>query len=217
MIMSKQKFIPFLLILYLFTVLLYGEVLIIKQDKKQKQNNISITNKNINYKNENTLQVSNIKNVLREICMKKNINHLLVESIIEVESNFNPTAVSHKGAKGLMQLMPETAAMYDVDNIYNVRENLRAGIEYFRYLFDKFNQNVRLALAAYNAGPYVVKKYGGIPPYRETQNYVKQILEIFSDKGGDLQQLRKDLMVYNNEGNISITNNIYKNEIRRKE
>ena len=100
----------------------------------------------------------------------------LVRAVIQAESAYNPRAVSVKGAMGLMQLMPATAAEYGVLDAFNPVENIRAGVAYLKSLLTRYRQNVELALAAYNAGPGAVKKYGGsVPPYRETKNYVQKI------------------------------------------
>jgi soluble lytic murein transglycosylase-like protein len=99
----------------------------------------------------------------------------LVRAVIQAESAFNPRAVSHKGAMGLMQLMPATAQSYNVLDAFDPAENIRAGVAYLKSLLVKYKENVELALAAYNAGPAAVAKYGDVPPYRETRNYVKKI------------------------------------------
>jgi soluble lytic murein transglycosylase-like protein len=100
----------------------------------------------------------------------------LVRAVVQVESGFNPSARSPKGAMGLMQLMPATARQYGVKNAFNPAENVRAGVAYLRELLDRYQNNEELALAAYNAGPGAVDKHGqSVPPYRETQSYVSQI------------------------------------------
>jgi soluble lytic murein transglycosylase-like protein len=99
----------------------------------------------------------------------------LVRAVIQAESAFNPTARSVKGAMGLMQLMPATAVAYGVSNAFDPAENIRAGVAYLRGLLDRYSQNEELALAAYNAGPTAVEKYGAVPPYRETRDYVAKI------------------------------------------
>jgi soluble lytic murein transglycosylase-like protein len=109
----------------------------------------------------------------------------LVRAVIQVESAFNPRAVSPKGAMGLMQLMPTTAARFGVLDAFNPGENIRAGVGYLKQLLDRYDHNEQLALAAYNAGPLAVDRHGSqIPPYRETQNYVKRISAI----GGTTQR-----------------------------
>jgi len=99
----------------------------------------------------------------------------LISSVMEVESHFNPKAVSAKNARGLMQLLPETAARLGVKDIFDPKENIEGGTRYLKELLQLYNNDLTLTLAAYNAGPDKVQKYGNVPPYRETQSYVKQV------------------------------------------
>jgi len=102
------------------------------------------------------------------------VDPLLVDSVIRAESNYDPLAVSPKGAEGLMQLIPSTARRFGVTNSFDVRENIEAGVKYLKYLLDMFGDD-RLAVAAYNAGESAVLRYGDVPPYRETVNYVSRV------------------------------------------
>jgi soluble lytic murein transglycosylase-like protein len=99
----------------------------------------------------------------------------LVHAVIQAESAFNPMARSIKGAMGLMQLMPATAVQFGVTNAFDPAQNIRAGVAYLKHLLERYSQNEELALAAYNAGPGAVEKYGAVPPYRETRDYVSRI------------------------------------------
>jgi soluble lytic murein transglycosylase-like protein len=117
-----------------------------------------------------------IDGYILESSVRHNVDPLLIFAQMSQESSFQKRATSHKGASGLMQLMPATAVRWGVKNIYNPQQNIEAGVKYMRWLLDKFNGDVQLALAAYNAGEGSVMKYGNkIPPYTETINYVKRI------------------------------------------
>ncbi len=115
-----------------------------------------------------------ISEMVEKAARDNHVDPLLVHSIIQVESNYNPYAVSPKGAEGLMQLMPPTARDMGVSDSFDPRQNIEAGVRYLKYLQDLYKDD-RLALAAYNAGPGAVQKYKWVPPYPETQNYVNRV------------------------------------------
>lgn len=120
--------------------------------------------------------VSGVTELVEATAKRYDVDPLLVHSVIQVESNYNPYAVSAKGAQGLMQLMPATARRFGVKNSFNVKENIEGGVRYLKYLDSLFPNDRRLTIAAYNAGEGAVWKYGNnIPPYRETKQYVERV------------------------------------------
>ncbi len=125
-----------------------------------------------------------VRAIMAEAASAFNLDKALVRAIIQTESAFNVHATSVKGARGLMQLMPETAARYGVRDIFDPEQNIWGGTRYFRDLLVQFNQELPLALAAYNAGENAVIRHGGIPPYPETQNYVKKVMTLHQQYGG---------------------------------
>ena len=121
--------------------------------------------------------------IIKKYASLYDIDYRLIKAIISVESCFDSYAVSRVGAKGLMQLMPATANQLGVYNIFNAKENIRGGIRYFSKMMVRFDQDTKLALAAYNAGPKAVEKYGGVPPYKETQHYIKRVMKYYQKYG----------------------------------
>jgi hypothetical protein len=116
-----------------------------------------------------------VNELVASIARSHNVEPSLVDSVIRVESAYNPNAVSPKGAMGLMQLIPSTARRFGVNDTFHPQQNIEGGVRYLKYLMQLYNGDERLALAAYNAGEGAVAKYKGIPPYPETQNYVYQV------------------------------------------
>lgn len=121
--------------------------------------------------------------IIDRVASKAKVSPELIHAVVQAESAYNPKAKSSAGAIGLMQLMPATAKRYGVSNIWDPAQNLEGGARYLRDLLDMFKNNLRLALAAYNAGEGAVKKYGNrIPPYRETRNYVRKVIDFYRNE-----------------------------------
>ena len=140
---------------------------------------------------------------IKEIAGRYGLSPSLVESVIRVESAFNPSAVSRAGAQGLMQLMPRTASSLGVRNAFDPRQNIEGGVRHLRYLVDRYPGNLPLALAAYNAGAGAVDTYRGIPPYPETQDYVRKILQIH---GGGVGVSQPIFRIEDGRGGVTYTN-----------
>jgi len=155
--------------------------------------------------------------LIEEAAGRYQISPDLVKAMIRVESNFNPEAISSKGCKGLMQLHADTAKRFGVKDIFDPTQNLEGGVKYMRFLLDYFKNDLSLALAGYNAGENAVTRYKGIPPYRETQDYVKKVTTLYQPSAdavadGDLAEAvappvnRKIYRVVQPDGRVLFTN-----------
>jgi soluble lytic murein transglycosylase-like protein len=128
-----------------------------------------------------------LQQIVREKAEKHNLDPALVSAVISTESNWNTSALSSKGAQGLMQLVPGTAQKLGVFNVWDPEENVDAGVRYLRMLLERYNGDLPKALAAYNAGPSVVDRWGGIPNYRETRDYVRKVTNTYFRPGSNQQ------------------------------
>lgn len=139
--------------------------------KKSRRNSYRSSNR---YVSPNTYD-----RYIKKVAKRYGVDHRLIKAIIHTESNFDHRAVSHRGAQGLMQLMPATARELKVANPFNPRENIDGGTRYFKKMLNRFNNDLILSLAAYNAGPTLVKKVGGVPRIQETRRYVNKVLKYY--------------------------------------
>lgn len=143
---------------------------------------------------------------IKTTAYKYDVEPELIAAIIEAESDFDPGATSPDGAMGLMQLMPKTALTYMVENPYNPQQNIEGGVKYLRKLLNMFNGDLRLAIAAYNAGENRVKEYNGIPPFPETKKFVKKVISIYHSL------IKKEKKVYrfvSSDGTITFTDYLH--------
>jgi soluble lytic murein transglycosylase-like protein len=124
-----------------------------------------------------------VEKLVREAADRHNVDPALIRAVIETESNWNPSAVSRKGAVGLMQLIPTTAQRFGVDDLYSPQQNVDAGVKYLKTLLERYNGNLDLALAAYNAGEGAVDRAHGVPSFRETRNYVQKVQSAYFRPG----------------------------------
>ena len=164
--------------------------------------------------------------IIHEKASMYDLDPSLIKAVIKTESNWNSRAVSRKGAMGLMQLMPATATEMNVQNPYDPEENIEGGTKYLRYLLERFNGDLTLALAAYNAGPKTVEKFGYVPPITETKHYVSKVLSLYngqtilpsvtSESGKSKKKYEPIYKVLLNDGSLLFTNSslISKNPVR---
>lgn len=154
--------------------------------------------------------------IINDACGRHGVDPALVHALVKVESGFNPYAMSRKGAIGLMQLMPETAMVMNVGNSFNPHENVDGGVKYLRYLIDRYEGNLSLALAAYNSGETAVKRWGTIPPYPETQNYVRRIMKLYNGSELAFRPRKTIFMYYGQDGSLMLTDDPSKQKAFRR-
>lgn len=151
-----------------------------------------------------------IEQLIRQYAAEYGLEEQLLRAVIKAESDFDHRAVSHKGAMGLMQLMPETGKSYGVEDFFDPEENIRAGAQHLSRLIDRYFGDYELALAAYNAGETTVDRYDGIPPYKETQDYVRKIMNMVqSGRASGSSGKTQDRTIYryvDEHGRICLTN-----------
>jgi soluble lytic murein transglycosylase-like protein len=135
------------------------------------------------------LAASSYEGLIRSASNRHNVDAALIRAIIKVESDFDSSARSHKGATGLMQLMPETARLHNVADLYDPSDNIEGGVRHLKLLLGKYQGDLELSLAAYNAGIKAVEKHGGIPPFAETRDYVKRVLSYYQAYRADSVQV----------------------------
>lgn len=150
-----------------------------------------------------------LQKLVQQVSSEHGLDPKLIDALVRVESGYNPNAVSRKGAMGLMQLMPETAKRLKVDDPFNPADNIRGGVREFSRLVSRYSGNLKLALAAYNAGEGAVARYRGVPPYAETRSYISKILSIYTGRPYRLAGSYRAApvrMVRNPRGSTIITN-----------
>lgn len=150
---------------------------VLKEDKEKKSKNNKTSE---SYRSISTVRYQDYSGLIETISGKYQIDPALVKAVIITESNFKADAISKKGARGLMQLMPQTANELNVRNSFDPEENIEGGVRYLKYLLGIFNGDLPLSLAAYNAGPELVQKLGRVPSIKETRDYVKRVLGIYN-------------------------------------
>ena len=153
----------------------------ITEDSKKAETNVKTLENTVDLtltQIDKKLEQASIDDAIKKASLKYNISTDLIRAVIKTESAFDPQAVSRAGAMGLMQLMPQTALELGVDRPFDIYENIDGGVKYLKKMLDKYDNNLENALAAYNAGPHNVDLAGGIPDFKETQDYVKKIKTI---------------------------------------
>lgn len=188
--MLQQKISAGFLVALMISVLMHigadkSESAVYKHVDKQGRihfSNVPVQNRFTFYcaeESDSSLETASIDTLVRHYARKHALDPDLVKAVVKAESNFDPACVSSAGARGLMQVMPTTAAEMEIYDLFDPSQNIAAGSRYLRQMFERFSGNLDLALAAYNAGPSTVENYGGVPPYAETHIYLKNVKKYF--------------------------------------
>jgi hypothetical protein len=148
-------------------------------DEEEAKGPMPIVTTQINW--QRPIDAKPFSELIETVALKHGLDPRLVHAVVQAESNYDPRAKSNVGARGLMQVMPSTAQDFGIRNLYDPEKNLEAGVQYLKFLFERFPDNLSKVIAAYNAGPTAVRRYNGIPPYQETRQYVRKVLENFRD------------------------------------
>ncbi len=154
---------------------------------------------------QESLPSSQYDQIIASVAQEYKVPASLVHSIIKAESGYDSWAISPKGAMGLMQLMPVTAIQYKVQNVFDPRQNIEGGVKYLLDLIKLYEGNTQYVLAAYNAGQEAIKKYGGVPPYAETRNYIKKVMASYPES--KIHTRTKIYSFYDENGRFVLTNN----------
>lgn len=217
--MLKHILLLVLLFLFLPELDLNAEIIV----KYDKDGNKIITNTpsyKFNYKKQKKIEQTptlietipqQYLSKIKRLAQRYNLKEKLIIAVVKAESGFNPTAISKKGAVGLMQLMKKTAKDYGVNNRFDANQNLEAGVRHLKYLHTKYNSDLPLILAAYNAGEEAVKKYKGIPPYKETRTYIKRVMAYLGVNYTGLFSLRRSTKIFKiitKDGRVIITDTL---------
>lgn len=147
--------------------------------QKQQEEETIVKKDNLSLSDRSIKGEISLRPIIQKAASRHDIDPALVKAIIMAESDYNPRAVSKKGARGLMQLMPLTARSLGVNDLFDPEQNIHAGVRYFKSLMKQFDGDVKLALAAYNAGSRHVKRYKGIPPFKDTKRYLKKVYKYY--------------------------------------
>jgi hypothetical protein len=196
-------------------IICYTDSPLDKKANRIQKDNTDLIRPQLQISRNNTRHTADYHRIAREKAVDYNLDPSLIKAVIQTESNWNDHAISNKGAMGLMQLMPSTANDLNVHNPFDPEENIEGGTKYLKYLLERFKGDLTLALAAYNAGPKTVEKFGSVPPISETRQYVKKVLARYNgrtffptvnDSGGSEKKNEIIYKIVLDDGTVLFTN-----------